>query len=114
MRQRETKKKGSDDKARQELRHQPELSTHSLPPEHSAQPAGYLTGEFQPVMWEQRDMMTSLHKTLQSLLKPTQPHSVTGTFNLQRNSQAARTMTPKERCVCDLVSCGGERTLTLF
>lgn len=73
------KRKQKDEKRRTENnrnhRHQPELSIFCLSPQHLAQLAGHQTGEFQPSIWEQRDMMTSLHKTVQSLLKPTQPHS---------------------------------------
>lgn len=68
-------KKRGVDKVRQEHRRQLELSIYHPTPQCSAQPAGYQTGEFQPMMWEQRDMMTSLHKTLQSLLKRTHSHT---------------------------------------
>lgn len=67
-------KEESDEDKGQEHKRQPELSIDCLPPQHWAQPAGCQTGEFQPVMWEQRDMMTSLHKTLQPLPKLTFIH----------------------------------------
>lgn len=73
--EKQMKKRRAEDKVRLEHRHQRKLSIDRLSPQHLAQPAGYETGEFQPATWEQSDMMTSLHKTLQSLQKLTHSRS---------------------------------------
>lgn len=94
MEQRETvnkistykRKEGSETKTScykgkcEKVRNEPEISICCL----LAQPAGCQTGEFQAAMKEQRDMMTSLHKLLQSL----QLHSFSTMFSLHSTSLA--------------------------